>query len=80
MLPLPEVPALSPDEIIRSDHCIGCGACTLTAADSAMRWDHDGFRKPAGAFASRKSVAVAARCFELLFPPSSGSQTTSRRC
>ena len=62
MLPLPEAPALSPDDIVRSDLCIGCGACTLTAVDSTMRWDRDGFRKPAGAFAARKSVAVAARC------------------
>jgi hypothetical protein len=45
---MPPLPELSPREIVRSDLCIGCGACTLTADDSAMRWDRDGFRKPAG--------------------------------
>lgn len=60
---MPRLPdALSPDAIIRSDLCIGCGACTLVAEDSAMRWDRDGFRKPAGAFTARKSEAVARRC------------------
>lgn len=60
MRPLPE--ALSPREIARSGLCIGCGACTLVAEDSAMRWDRDGFRKPAGPFVGRKSEAVASRC------------------
>jgi coenzyme F420-reducing hydrogenase beta subunit len=59
---MPRLAELSPAEIVRSDLCIGCGACTLTATDSAMRWDRDGFRKPAGAFATRPSAAVAARC------------------
>lgn len=59
--PLPDL-ALSPGEIARSGLCIGCGGCTLVAADSAMRWDRDGFRKPDGAFARRKSEAVASRC------------------
>ncbi|WP_300974806.1 Coenzyme F420 hydrogenase/dehydrogenase, beta subunit C-terminal domain [Sphingomonas sp. LHG3406-1] len=59
---MPPSPELSPAEIVRSDLCIGCGACTLTAADSAMRWDRDGFRKPAGAFLGRPSRAVAERC------------------
>jgi coenzyme F420-reducing hydrogenase beta subunit len=54
--------AFSPSEIARSDLCIGCGACTLVAPDSAMTWDRDGFRKPAGPFAARRSEAVAARC------------------
>lgn len=54
--------ALSPRDIIRSDLCIGCGACALTASDSAMKWDRDGFRKPDGPFATRRSEAVAARC------------------
>jgi coenzyme F420-reducing hydrogenase beta subunit len=54
--------ALSPREIARSGLCIGCGACTLVASDSAMAWDRDGFRKPAGAFADRQSEAVATRC------------------
>jgi coenzyme F420-reducing hydrogenase beta subunit len=59
-MPLPD--NLSPAEIVRSGLCIGCGACTLTAPDSAMRWDLDGFRKPAGPFAGRPSKAVAERC------------------
>lgn len=54
--------ALSPAEIARSGLCIGCGACALTADDSAMAWDRDGFRKPAGAFAARRSEAVSVRC------------------
>lgn len=56
------MPELSPAAIVRSDLCIGCGACTLTAEDSAMRWDRDGFRKPAGRFTEQQSKAVAARC------------------
>jgi coenzyme F420-reducing hydrogenase beta subunit len=56
------LPSLSPADIIRSDLCIGCGACTLTAPDSAMAWDRDGFRKPAGAFTARKTSALASRC------------------
>jgi coenzyme F420-reducing hydrogenase beta subunit len=59
---MPPLPELSPADLIRSDLCIGCGACTLTARDSAMRWDRDGFRKPAGPFAARRSPDVAARC------------------
>ena len=39
--------ALSPRDIVRSGLCIGCGACTLVAEDSAMGWDGQGFRKPA---------------------------------
>jgi coenzyme F420-reducing hydrogenase beta subunit len=61
MPPLPDLP-LSPGDIARSDLCIGCGACTMVAEDSAMRWDRDGFCKPAGAFAERRSEAVARRC------------------
>ena len=57
-----EAKPLSPRDIARSDLCIGCGACTLVAPDSAMAWDRDGFRKPAGPFAARASKAVAARC------------------
>lgn len=60
MPPLPD--ALSPAEIARSGLCIGCGACTAVARDSAMTWDRDGFRKPAGAFAARASAEVAQRC------------------
>lgn len=59
---MPPLPELSAREIVRSGLCIGCGGCTLTAADSTMAWDRDGFRKPTGAFAARKSPAVAARC------------------
>jgi len=65
MRPLPErqgAGGLSPDQIVRSDLCIGCGACTLVADDSAMRWDRDGFRKPTGSFAGRTSQEVAVRC------------------
>nr|WP_314444385.1 Coenzyme F420 hydrogenase/dehydrogenase, beta subunit C-terminal domain [uncultured Sphingomonas sp.] len=59
---MPPLPELSAGEIVRSGLCIGCGACTLTALDSAMHWDRDGFRKPGGSFTSRKSEAVAKRC------------------
>ena len=59
---MPRLAEFSPAEIVRSDLCIGCGACTLTATDSAMRWDRDGFRKPAGPFVARQSEAFAKRC------------------
>lgn len=59
---MPHLPELSAADIVRSDLCVGCGACTLLSDDSGMRWDRDGFRKPAGAFTKRKSQAVAARC------------------
>jgi coenzyme F420-reducing hydrogenase beta subunit len=64
MRPLPDgaEPAFSPTDIVRSDLCIGCGACTLVAGDGAMAWDRDGFRKPAGAFTRVPTAAVAARC------------------
>ncbi|GAA4017826.1 Coenzyme F420 hydrogenase/dehydrogenase, beta subunit C-terminal domain [Sphingomonas swuensis] len=61
MPPSPER-ALSPNALAGSDLCIGCGACTLLAEDSAMGWDRDGFRKPAGDFADRSSEDVASRC------------------
>ena len=34
---------VSPDEIIGSGLCIGCGSCA-----ASMRWDRDGFMKPQG--------------------------------
>lgn len=61
MTPLPDH-GLAPGEIVRSGLCIGCGACTLTSPDSRMRWDADGFRKPAGRFVGRRSASVATRC------------------
>lgn len=39
---------VSPAEIVRSGLCIGCGSCAARATGIAMRWDKDGFLKPAG--------------------------------
>jgi coenzyme F420-reducing hydrogenase beta subunit len=39
-------PRLSPDEIIRSGLCIGCGSCAAREKRGAMGWDRDGFLKP----------------------------------
>ncbi|HEY8591487.1 MAG TPA: Coenzyme F420 hydrogenase/dehydrogenase, beta subunit C-terminal domain [Sphingomicrobium sp.] len=36
---------VSPDEIVRSGLCIGCGSCAATQG-GAMQWDRDGFLKP----------------------------------
>ena len=38
----------SPAEIVRSGLCIGCGSCAAAHPAAEMRWDEDGFLKPAG--------------------------------
>src|SRR3954447_14056196 len=38
----------SPADIVRSGMCIGCGSCAAGGSTATMRWDRDGFLKPAG--------------------------------
>src|SRR5947209_737616 len=38
----------SPGEIVRSGLCIGCGSCAAQQTSAEMRWDKQGFLKPAG--------------------------------
>lgn len=59
---------LSPDQIVRSGLCIGCGSCAAQAAmanaDAGMRFDGYGQLKPCGgpAWRSHRSVAFARTC------------------
>ena len=39
---------ISPAEMVRSGLCIGCGSCAAAHPSATMRWDRDGFLKPAG--------------------------------
>jgi len=38
----------SPAEIVRSGLCVGCGSCAAAQGSADMRWDRNGFLKPAG--------------------------------
>jgi coenzyme F420-reducing hydrogenase beta subunit len=41
-------PLVSRKDIVASGLCIGCGACAAANPQARMRWDKDGFLKPAG--------------------------------
>ena len=54
---------VTPDEIVRSGLCVGCGSCAASSG-AAMTWDRNGFMKPNGdgAWANRPSEQFSHQC------------------
>ncbi|MEW9855380.1 Coenzyme F420 hydrogenase/dehydrogenase, beta subunit C-terminal domain [Novosphingobium sp. M1R2S20] len=57
----PRVPQ-SPDEIIGSGLCIGCGGCTTLQPSASMGWDKDGHLKPSAPDGWHAAEAFAQLC------------------